>query len=335
MMKRGRNAPSEWIDPAILYSRQEIADRVGLTDDILSFWIKRGLLIPEGVASGKGVHHKFHYSQVNVAVVLKAMRDHFGANIGTLKSLAETLQEAIRLFRSTKAEIRAWGSATTLADRLAKFRAGERPEVMFYDHRDGDIVRKQAESEAEIIAEQLDLTDAPASEVIQLAHALGPGRLKDREIAMALLGAPIDPRHCGSDTYWLLAHREDGWHVYYDADDGTRDRSYIGPAIFLPAHSMVRKVWGIPDSGLIRTMDTAEQYRAALKDAGLSNVEVIVERGKDEPDVKFELNGSTMEEVEAALLPFFGGHRHHQEDVDWRRYHGIQWNPSDEEKAQL
>src|SRR4051794_17889564 len=102
----GRESP--WVDPDVPYSRQELSKLTGIPDDVLSFWIKRKLLIPEDVASGKGVHYRFHYSQVSIAVVLKAFRDHFGANIGTLQSLAETLQCGCQLFRRTKAPISAW-----------------------------------------------------------------------------------------------------------------------------------------------------------------------------------------------------------------------------------
>src|SRR4028118_1933555 len=103
MARRSQARPS-WIDPSLLYSRQDIAERAGITDDVLSFWIKRGLLVPEPQeGSGKGVHHRFHFSQINVAIILKVLRDHFGANIGTLKSLADTLQSAIRVFRRAKA----------------------------------------------------------------------------------------------------------------------------------------------------------------------------------------------------------------------------------------
>jgi DNA-binding transcriptional MerR regulator len=327
MSRKKRDGP-EWIDPSILYSRQEIADRVGLSQDVLSFWIKRNLLIPEGASGGKGVHHKFHYSQLNIAVVLKAFRDHFGANIAKLKSLADALQDAVRLFRSVKTEIGAWNSATSLAESLARFRRGEPVKVSLYDDETGSFIEKIATSEAEVVSSELQISDHPAPAVIQLAEKLGPGHVTDKMIAAVMLGVPVEGSSYTGD-YWLMSQTDSGWRITYDADDGTRDRSNVGPAVFLPIGPMLADLWKVPSHHLRWVMDRAAQMRAALKDAGFSQVEVIVDQSAKEPQVTWKLNGASANKVELALLPYFGSGRHRGQDED--RYSHIFADPSEYE----
>ena len=332
MARRSQARPS-WIDPSLLYSRQDIAERAGITDDVLSFWIKRGLLVPEPQeGSGKGVHHRFHFSQINVAIILKVLRDHFGANIGTLKSLADTLQSAIRVFRRAKAPPNVWGSAAGLADSLGRFRNGE--PVLVRDDNGKTGKRKAASSEAEIIAAVLELRDPDddPSEIIKLAEALGPGRHTDYEMAMVTLGLLLDPRY-SSDNYWLLSNRDGQWVVRHDADDGTRDRSDVGPAMFLPIYTMVRHAWGIP-SGLTR-LDTVERLKAAFKDAG---VEATVELGEEfHPSVTWVRDADLPVAQDIYHAFFTPKWRQERDGIDLSKYRdpseydGIYWTP---EKAE-
>jgi hypothetical protein len=302
--RNGRNRPS-WIDPSVLYTRLDIAERVGVTDDVLSFWIKRKLLIPEPQeGSGKGVHHRFHYSQVGVAVILKALRDHFGANVATLKSLADTTQAAVGLFRRTKAPPALWGHATRLAERLGQFRRGEPVEVLLLseDPDDWSHERRAAGSETEIVTDALQIADhdQDPTAILKLAEALGPGRSSDYEIALAILGVPLDPRY-SEEAYWLLSNADGKWIIRHDADDGTRNRSDVGPAMFLPVHSMIRRAWGIP-SGLT-AMDRRERLKAALKDAGVEAT-VEFEKGRFEPQITWVREGD-LEKAKGVWLKFY------------------------------
>lgn len=291
---RKRQRP-EWIDPSILYTRQQIGERVGLSDDVLSYWIKRRLLVPEPQeGSGKGVHHRFHYSQVNIAVLLKAVRDHFGANIRTLKSLADTMQSAIRLFRRTKAPPDTWLGASWLADKLGRFRKGEEVEVVLFVPEAGGFrddpfrtERRAAASEAEIVADSLKIWDGNPSDMINLAEMLGPGKSGDYEIASLCLGVPINPRYAGDD-YWLLSNKDGKWVIRRDTDEANSSRADVGPAMFLPAYRMVRKAWSIPHN--LRSLDQCARLRAALKDAG---VEADVSPGEDYPDVRVTSDDDT------------------------------------------
>lgn len=320
-----------WIDPKALYSRQEIADRVGVSDDVLSFWIKRGLLVPEPQeGSGKGIHHRFHYSQLNIAVVLKAFREHFGANIAKLKSLADALQGSVRLFRSTKAEMNAWAPATRMANSLEQFRRGEPVKVNILDLETENFIEKIATTESEIIAFHLEVTDAHPGTVIQLANSLGPGKQTHQMMAAVMLGIPLEGTRYTGD-YWLIRETENGWHITYDADDGTRDRSNIGPAVFLPIGPMLLNLWNLPSHNLRWTMDRAAQMRAALKDAGFPQVEIIVDQGQQEPQITWELNGASEEEVNKALLPYFGRGSASRDGDDRYRYMDVYADPSEYE----
>lgn len=264
-----------WIDPTQIYGRQELSALTGVSDDVLSFWIKRKLLLPEDAAAGKGVHHKFHYSQVSIAVVLKVVRENFGANIATLKSLSDTLQLGCRMFRKTKASVSAWGSAVYLADRLHRFRQGERFEVFVVNDDTDDLERRIAATEADVILDSLVKADhGLQNAVIRLADQIGPGHEREYEVALQLLGTVLDPRY--SNGYWLLANNGGQWTVFHDSDESNTDRSGIGPAMFLPIGRLVREPWGIPSTAMLRALDAGLQLEAVAADHGL-DIRVLVQ----------------------------------------------------------
>jgi DNA-binding transcriptional MerR regulator len=118
--------------PTILYSRQEIAVRIGMSDDVLSFWIRQGLLKAVSGGAGKGSHRKFDLFQVNIAAVLAELR-RFGVNIAILRVFAGLLQRGTAL--ALRAECNFWGisDALDLAELIARFRAGDTILVSRHD----------------------------------------------------------------------------------------------------------------------------------------------------------------------------------------------------------
>ncbi|MFY7819754.1 helix-turn-helix domain-containing protein [Novosphingobium sp. B1] len=72
-----------------LFSRQDLQAATGISDDVLGYWFKEGLLA--AVPASNRSHRRFQFDQANIAVVLEAMR-RLGANIGVLRKFAEILQ---------------------------------------------------------------------------------------------------------------------------------------------------------------------------------------------------------------------------------------------------
>jgi DNA-binding transcriptional MerR regulator len=277
-MPRWSKYPRAWIDPARLYTRQEIAERAGLTDDVLSFWIKRRLLEHEEGGEGKGSHRRFHYSQVNVAVILAVFRDNFGSNIATLLSLAKLLQSAVRTFKHSPLHIGDWTQAARIGDLLHRFRNGDPVMVDAHDFMaDGyeklppeERHRKRpAKSEAEVIADIRWISDRDPSGVIRAAEALGPGHEVDARIALVVLGVVLDPSYMG-DIYWLLMQTDDGWVIREGSDESVSDLSDLGPALFLPVVPLLKRAWGIPNSRTLMRERQAQHLQEKLEAAGIS-----------------------------------------------------------------
>lgn len=84
------------MDPRrLLFTRQQIGDLVGLDDTALNYWMRERVLIPAEGGGGKGQHRRFTWHEVNLAAILKEIRDISGASVSNLKELADLFHEAI------------------------------------------------------------------------------------------------------------------------------------------------------------------------------------------------------------------------------------------------
>ncbi|AIT81034.1 MerR family transcriptional regulator [Novosphingobium pentaromativorans] len=73
------------------YTRQQIANAVGIASDLLAYWIREGLLIAaEGEGLGKGKHRFFGFEAVHIAAVLKEL-GRYGVQTAGLKQVASLL----------------------------------------------------------------------------------------------------------------------------------------------------------------------------------------------------------------------------------------------------
>ena len=73
------------------YTRQQIADKVGIANDLLAYWIKEGLLLAaEGEGLGKGKHRLFSFEAIHIAAVLKELVGN-GMQTAGLKQIASLL----------------------------------------------------------------------------------------------------------------------------------------------------------------------------------------------------------------------------------------------------
>ena len=123
-----------WIDPATLFTRQDSPKERECSDDVLSFWSKRRLLVPAEGGQGKGSHRRYTFPQVNIASIYAVFRDHFGANISTLTSLAALFQGAVETFENSPLIASEWAAAASLAQALHDFRTGTPVMVNAHDY---------------------------------------------------------------------------------------------------------------------------------------------------------------------------------------------------------
>lgn len=86
-----------------LFTRSEICARVGLSDDVLAYWIVQGLIVPVETETGRGKHKRFRFHQINLAALLNELRG-FGANIDSLRGLAAKLNDAFAFAETLSSE---------------------------------------------------------------------------------------------------------------------------------------------------------------------------------------------------------------------------------------
>lgn len=327
--------PPSWIDLDALYTRQDIVSLTGIDDEVLGYWIKRGLLKHSEGGEGKGVHRRYQYAQVNIAVILAVFRNQFGANIATLSSLAEAFQDGVRAFSGTRVKAKDWWKVSGLARELHAFRAGK--EVLIDAHHWSDpdfesipqdewLLKRPAVSEAEIIARELAEIESHPNAAIKLAERLGPNGGTQAAIARALLGTMIDPRYY-SDVQWLVRQSGNAWTIL-EAFDGEFARGVLtDPGIFVPVTLLIRRTWKIPSGGLLASYDKLKRFNMALRDSGVPATVSHAEEGG--------FNAYIVEpQSEAPAATRIGqmlglGKPQDQDRAFSRRYEDVYWTPED------
>ncbi|MBD8552361.1 MerR family transcriptional regulator [Sphingomonas sp. CFBP 8764] len=112
---------------AQVFSRQQVAERVGIADDVLGYWMKEGLLVPIPL-EGARRHRRFAYQQLHVAGLLNELRK-FGVNIAGLRGFAALLQRGIAVGSQFAMHCSALDIAASLSRLLHRYAAGEVVEV--------------------------------------------------------------------------------------------------------------------------------------------------------------------------------------------------------------
>ncbi len=104
-------------------SRSGITVRVGIPNDVMTFWVRRGLVRPIYAPAGVGRHLKFEWYEANIAAVMSQLRQ-FGVPIDGLLSIAASYRDAI-----------AWASSY----ELSREDVGELHElyILYCHHRHG------------------------------------------------------------------------------------------------------------------------------------------------------------------------------------------------------
>lgn len=230
-----------------LFTRWQISHLVGVSDGVLSFWIKNGLLVPLEGGAGRGSHRKFARIQVSFAAILERLQ-RFGLNIGALRSFASILQRGVELCGGTNLHPASLTTAAHLAERLAAFRGGEVVEVRKSSgspSRQDGVERGPAQSGEEIIA---DLPGNPGfdpeEEIASFAKTLVESDRQPIDLYEVVYSATV-----GIDlgeVAWLLWQDEAGWRVAEQSSDysGFSGEPPVDTAIFLAVEKVVRRVWG-------------------------------------------------------------------------------------------
>lgn len=75
-------------------SRSGITSRTGIPNDVMTFWVRRGLVRPIEAPNGVGRHLRFEWYEANIAGIMAQVRK-FGVSIDGMLSIAATFREAI------------------------------------------------------------------------------------------------------------------------------------------------------------------------------------------------------------------------------------------------
>lgn len=93
---RSRGIPVPSLEPL---SRSGITFRADIPNDVMTFWVRRGLVCPIEAPSGMGRHLRFEWYEANIAAVMSQLRQ-FGVPIDGLLQIADTFRASIAWAKS-------------------------------------------------------------------------------------------------------------------------------------------------------------------------------------------------------------------------------------------
>ena len=307
------------------FTRQQVASLAGVSDDMVAYWLKQGLLAPTSGGQGRGSHRQFDFVQVNIAAIFGQLR-RFGLNIGALRSLADLLQAAATLGASYSLHPATYSDAAYLANKLHRFRSGG--EVLIPKHglrekapagltggaySDWLMAKRPATSESEILAEFLPNRsdyDAPAA-ILAAAEDMGPNREIQAKVYADLVYEVLAPGYAYAYSWLLALQPGEPCRIEFGSDGAkffdtiaAESPEDFGPGIFLPVSGIIRKLWGlktIEEHRLERERALVERDQVAIEkalaDAGITAVVTVdAERG-----FNIETDGVDQDALRAAL----------------------------------
>ena len=80
-----------------VFSSSQLQALAKVETDVLTFWLRRGLVLPNQAPDGKGKHHRFHRDEIMIAAFLRAARDA-GLNVAALSALVAEVRRGVKLF---------------------------------------------------------------------------------------------------------------------------------------------------------------------------------------------------------------------------------------------
>lgn len=223
------------------FSRQQVRDRTGVSDDVLAFWIKQGILQP--LPAAPRAHRRFQFEQLHVAAVMNSMRA-LGANIGVLRVFSDALQEGLKLIRESEFDSDALGAAARLVNSLDRFSKGT--EIKIYDAARDPENDELAKSEADVIRGWInsDSQDGASIELAEFVRSLSPQQ--GRAISWArILIDHAHLTHTGAyGSRWIAWLDENGAAQFEDTNAWVLE-SGEGPdaAFYIPVSKLIARIW--------------------------------------------------------------------------------------------
>ena len=221
-----------------------------VTEGVLGFWIKNGLLVPSSGGQGKGSHRKFSPIQVSIAAILGQMQQ-FGLNIGSLSSFAQILQHGAAISAPHNLHPASLREAVWLRELLYKFSRGEKVTVSDrMPDENGKITSKYRPAQSiEEVALYCKSSSSEYDRFEFIAHFSSQITEDDFQAIEAyseiLTQMEADD---GADFSWLLWQDENlNWQIGSQTEEGEQ---FTNPpksesAIFIALGKIIRRVWSI------------------------------------------------------------------------------------------
>lgn len=246
------------------YTRQQISALTGVGDGALSFWIKKGLLVPTSGGEGKGSHRKFAAMQVCVAALLGELQS-YGVNIARLQSFAAIAQDGIRLSARAPIHPSNWDDAASLRDDLHAYRQGASVEVRLSANR---YQHRPANNEAEIVEHHGSMIDHDTPEaLLAFANTLPLGSYESLLLAyMIWCEMAEDTGADWSMTLWQDAAGRWRFSTSPEPGDAPDVPAGLRSAIVLGVGQIIRDVWGIDLAARERRAQLARAVKLLTKD---------------------------------------------------------------------
>ena len=235
-------------------TRQQLGSLAGVSDDVLAFWIKNGLLVAASGGEGKGSHRRFDGYQVSIAAILAELRT-FGINLAGLRSFAERLQAATALGKSAECNPMAFYDAQELRGKIAAFERGEEvligePPTVIEDR--GEIRAGSLDDIYEYLKAWPGRLNDTFENILAFAKRITPEDIRLLNLFLDVHGDAFGRLYRGrlmaqGDASWLAVRQADeSWLILNAPDPDTAitvgEDEYCSGIYLLPTR-IVRRAW--------------------------------------------------------------------------------------------
>lgn len=268
---------SAWLK-TVTFTRSQLAELSGVSDGVLSFWLKNGVLKPVEAGLGRGSHRRFSAYTVTIAAILGSLQC-YALKLTSLKSLAALLYSAVDICSSSHMSPWSLDAAGKLARDIHRFRSGEDFECYIYHYSEDmasfDYSKQKVESECDLYSDLAhNYSDYdPTAQIISFAQNLGPDDYRLTQIFLQIANEMF-----GTDT------GDYGWLLWQDSRNSWRVSSQTEPnedfvdfpesetAIFMAVGKIIRRVWNIDleakrEARAYRTQVARDRFAGAKSNA--------------------------------------------------------------------
>lgn len=207
-------------------SRGELLKRTGIDNDVLTFWIRRGLVRPVEGGNGTGRRLRFAFYEANIAAVMNLLRS-CGLNIEALASIADIYRSAI-----------AWANGMSLA--RADLLAADDHRTAKWQLKVGSITPQEYDEELARMRQQT-IAGVPLSDKhMEMASAMADDQLYNSHFHNLLAITEQPQERPGADLVYLW-RSQDRWQISYAPGDASDDNALALIALNVP--EALHSVW--------------------------------------------------------------------------------------------